>query len=111
MLTSTLPPYAPRRRFAKGLSVHSGQAKGDNPPSCHFQCIAHRGACGKARDVPHNRRPKPEPTERGVGNACLLSTYGSRGDAEPMEGLAVQLRAEERDAPVPTGVMPTGGWR
>jgi vancomycin aglycone glucosyltransferase len=53
-----------------------------------------------------------------------LSTYESRGDVEPMVGLAVQLRAlgaelrvctppaaEECDAPVATGVMPTGGWR
>jgi vancomycin aglycone glucosyltransferase len=52
----------------------------------------------------------------------LLSTYGSRGDVEPMVGLAVQSRAlaemrvcappdEECDAPVATGVMPTGMWR
>ena len=94
---------------------------------------------------------------------ALLSTCGSRGDVEPMVGLAVQVRAlgaevqvcappdqeldrefaellagvgvppadlppraaalvaaqfdmvaaaaEECDAPVATGVMPTGGWR
>jgi vancomycin aglycone glucosyltransferase len=57
----------------------------------------------------------------------LLSTYGSRGDVEPMVGLAVQLRAlgtqrrvhappdcaaaEGCAAPVTTGVMLTGGWR
>jgi hypothetical protein len=48
----------------------------------------------------------------------LLSTYGSRGDVEPMVGLAMQLgalgaemRAEECDAPVATGVMSTGVWR
>jgi vancomycin aglycone glucosyltransferase len=46
----------------------------------------------------------------------LLSTYGQRGEVEPMVGLAVQLgalgaAAEECDAPVSTGVMPTGGWR
>jgi hypothetical protein len=57
----------------------------------------------------------------------LLSTCGSRGGAEPMVGLAVRLRslgtpvrvcapparaaAEEGNAPVATGVMPTGGWR
>jgi vancomycin aglycone glucosyltransferase len=82
----------------------------------------------------------------------LLSACRSRGDVEPMMGLAVQLgalgaevrvcapvtkatppsvadlspratelvaalfdtvaaAAEERDAPVATGVMPTGGWR
>ena len=44
----------------------------------------------------------------------LLSTYGSRGDVEPMVGLAVQLRAlgaEGCDALVATGVTPAGGWR
>jgi vancomycin aglycone glucosyltransferase len=74
---------------------------------------------------------------------ALWSTYGSRGDVEPMVGLAVQLRAlgaERRvcaaadlppraadlvatqfgtvasasqvcDAPLATGVMPTGVWQ
>jgi vancomycin aglycone glucosyltransferase len=67
----------------------------------------------------------------------LLSTYGSRGDVEPMVGLAVQLGALGAEVrvsappgqefaellagvgvplvpigqPVATGVMPTGGWR
>jgi hypothetical protein len=44
----------------------------------------------------------------------LLSTYGSRGDVEPMVGLAVRSRAlgaEDCDAPVATGVMATGVWR
>ncbi len=57
----------------------------------------------------------------------LLSTYGSRGDVEPMVGLAVRLRAlgaqvracappdcaatAERDVPVAAGVMPNGVWR
>ncbi len=56
----------------------------------------------------------------------LLSMYGSRGDIEPMVGLAVQLRAlgaevrvcasrdraaaEGRDALVATGVTPAGEW-
>jgi vancomycin aglycone glucosyltransferase len=30
----------------------------------------------------------------------LLSTYGSRGDVEPMVGLAVQLRALDAEVPV-----------
>jgi len=34
-----------------------------------------------------------------------LSTYGTRGDVEPTVGLG-----EECDAPVATGVMPTGVW-
>jgi hypothetical protein len=38
----------------------------------------------------------------------LLSMNGSRRDVEPMAGLAVQLGAEECDAPVAAGVMPTG---
>ena len=58
---------------------------------------------------------------------ALLSMYGSRGDVEPMVRLAVQLgalgaelrvcappdcaAAEEGDASVATGVMPTGVWR
>ena len=40
-----------------------------------------------------------------------LSTYGSRGDVEPMAGLAVQLRtlgAEGCDALLATGMVPTG---
>jgi UDP:flavonoid glycosyltransferase YjiC (YdhE family) len=44
----------------------------------------------------------------------LLSTSGSRGDVEPMEGLAVQFRAlgaEGCDALVATGVTPAGVWR
>jgi hypothetical protein len=43
----------------------------------------------------------------------LLLTYGSRGDAEPMMGLALQLRAlcaEEFDALVAGGVTPVGVW-
>jgi UDP:flavonoid glycosyltransferase YjiC (YdhE family) len=44
----------------------------------------------------------------------LLSTYGSRGDVEPMVGLAVQLRApgaQGCDALVATGVTPAGACR
>lgn len=51
----------------------------------------------------------------------LLSTYGSRGNGEPMVGLRVQPQArgadlpqraaEGWDAPVATGATPTGGWR
>ena len=45
-----------------------------------------------------------------------LTTYGSRGDVEPMVGFAVQLgadaaAAEEWDAPVATGLLPTEGRR
>jgi vancomycin aglycone glucosyltransferase len=53
----------------------------------------------------------------------LLLTYGSRGDVESMVGLAAQSRAlgaeirlcataaEECDALVATGVIPTRVWR
>lgn len=52
----------------------------------------------------------------------LLSMYRSRGDIEPLVGLAMRLRvlgapfdtvaavAEGCAARVSTGVMPTGGW-
>jgi hypothetical protein len=44
----------------------------------------------------------------------LLSTYGSRGAAESMMGLALQARAlgaEGCDALVASGVTPVGMWR
>jgi hypothetical protein len=46
----------------------------------------------------------------------LSWTYRSRGDVDPMVGLAVRLRAlgaaaEGCDALVATGVMPAGAWR
>src|SRR5690242_16550840 len=47
---------------------------------CHFQRIAHRGACGKTRVVVQNRPPKSQPAE--MGGATLLSTYGGHGDVE-----------------------------
>ena len=52
--------------------------------------------------------------------SVLLSTYGSRGDIEPLVGLAVRVRAlgvqcdtvaavaEGSDARVSTGLMPRG---
>jgi hypothetical protein len=45
----------------------------------------------------------------------LLSTYGSRGDVEPWWDSRCSrghsARAEDCDALVATGVMPTGVWR
>jgi hypothetical protein len=44
----------------------------------------------------------------------FLSTYGSRGNAEPMKGLALQVRAlgtEVCDALVATGMVSAGVWR
>ncbi len=43
----------------------------------------------------------------------LLTTYGSRGDVDPMVGLAVRLRAlgpEGFDALAAGGMVPTGVW-
>src|SRR3712207_561665 len=60
----------------------------------HFQRIAHRGACGKTRVVPHNRRPRQDlRRKRGTKLRVVLSTYGSGGDVEPMVALAVRSRA------------------
>src|SRR5690348_18370148 len=43
--------------------------------------------------MPHNRRPEQNlPKHRSREVRVLLSTYGSRGDVEPLVGLAVQLR-------------------
>ncbi len=44
----------------------------------------------------------------------LLTTYGSRGDVDPMVGLAVRLRelgAEGFDALAAGGMVPAGVWR
>jgi hypothetical protein len=44
----------------------------------------------------------------------LSSTYGSRGDVDPMVGLAVRLRpfdAEGFDALAAGGMVPAGVWR
>ena len=43
----------------------------------------------------------------------LSSTYGSRGDVDPMVGLAVRLRAfgaEGSDALAAGGMVPAGVW-
>jgi hypothetical protein len=44
----------------------------------------------------------------------LSSTYGSRGNVDPMVGLAVRLRAlgaERCDALATGGMVPAGVWR
>jgi hypothetical protein len=44
----------------------------------------------------------------------LSSTYGSRGNVDPMVGLAVRLRAlgaERWDALAAGGMVPAGVWR
>jgi hypothetical protein len=99
-----------------GLSVTAddkGKRAYPLPSTSNF--IPHEGAGGKPPVVPHNRRSQA----RSYGNGrseirVLLSTSGSRGDAEPMMGLALQLRAlgaEGCEALVATGVAPAGVWR
>jgi hypothetical protein len=46
-------PYEPLSARRIPGEVRAGRASAP----CHFQLITHRGACGKARVVPHNRRP------------------------------------------------------
>ena len=57
-----------RRRTIPGRQK---KRQGD-PTPCHFQSIAHPGACRKTRVMPHNRRPGPESTEWGTRNACAV---------------------------------------
>jgi hypothetical protein len=40
----------------------------------------------------------------------LMSTYGSRGDVEPMVGLAVQLRALGAEVPVRAAGLQRSCW-
>jgi hypothetical protein len=72
----------------------------------------HRLATTMDRSGSGNHRQSLEVPQHDM--RVLLSTYGSRGDVEPMVGLAVQSRAlgaEECDALVATGVTPAGVWR
>jgi len=67
----------------------------------HLHFIAHRGACGKPRVVSYNRQPEPETYGNGRSKMrLLLSTHGSRGDVDPMVGLAVRLWALGAEMPV-----------
>jgi len=64
----TVPASAPPLR--KGLVHPQRTSERRVPPSFHSQYMAHRGACGKTRLVPHNRPSKPEPREMG-GSKCV----------------------------------------
>jgi len=72
---------------------------------------------GLDRDPPLHRVVKLQvtgPATLACEMRVLLSTYGSRGDVEPVVALAVRLRAlgaEGCDALVATGVTPAGAWR
>jgi transposase len=68
-----------------------GRSRGGLRTKIH---AAVEGACITPRVVPHHLRPKRRNLRKGRHEMrVLLSTYGSRGDVEPMEGLAVQLGA------------------
>lgn len=86
--------YRHASRRSKDLSPRTTRARQEDRTPCHFQRIALRGACGKTRVLPQNRRPDTAPTRKwGHDVRVLLSTYGGRGDLEPLMGLAVQVRA------------------
>ena len=63
------------------------------PTPLHSQYIAHRGACGKTRVMPQNAGRGQNLRIRGHEVRVLLSACGSRGDVEPLAGLAVRWRA------------------
>jgi hypothetical protein len=99
---------------------HSEQAKGEHPP---LPLPAYR-APGGLRQDPGRALESPEPSENGrCDMRALVSTYGSRGDVEPMAGLAVQLRTLGAEAWVcappdcaellgnfAVPLVPTGAW-
>lgn len=54
--------------------------------------IGHWADLPQDRGMTQNRSPRPEPRKWGSEMRVLLFTYGSRGDVEPLLGLAVRLR-------------------
>src|SRR6266511_106977 len=89
----TVSPYAARLRFARRWSVHGGLEKGGYPLLSIFilsrtgGLAASPGSCRIIAGRGQNLRKWEE------RNACVVVASGSRGDAEPMVGLAVQSRA------------------
>lgn len=68
---------------------------------CHFQCIAHPGACGKTRVVPQTLRSEPAPAEiRGSRNTWAFVDVWVAQRVEPQVGRAVRLRALGAEARV-----------
>jgi hypothetical protein len=65
------------------------------PAPCHFQSTAHRGACGKARVVPHNRRPGSGFMEWVIGGRVLLPEHDPLGGGRnEMEACQTRASAE-----------------
>jgi len=79
------------------------------PTPFHFHYTDDRGLASSPRSC------RIMPAEAGTyanGSSemrVLSSTRGSRGDVEPMAGVAVRSRA--LGAPAAGGVMPSGAWR
>jgi SAM-dependent methyltransferase len=99
-----------------GCSFRPGTARCSLTPDPRRRLARQCGLGGPTLHVvPHNRRAAGQNLrKREERMRVLLSTYGSRGDVEPMVGLAVQLRAlgvEGCDALVATGVTAAGVWR
>ena len=51
----------------------------DEQPPLHFQFISRRGACGKPRVVPHNRRPQARAYGNGRREMRVLSSTNPDG--------------------------------
>jgi len=93
------PPYHPaqrvtcaaRRRFAGRLRPVRAPEGGEISSPLHFQSIAHPGACGKTRVMPHNRWPGPETYgKRGRAMRVLLPACGPARGVESLAGPAVR---------------------
>jgi hypothetical protein len=107
--------YRPARRATASRracpSTAGDQGKRKVPTPLHSQSIAHCGACGKTRVVPHNRRPRPELAGKWSREVrVVLSAYGSRGDVEPLVGLAVRLRSLGAEVRVARRRTARSGW-
>jgi hypothetical protein len=87
------------------------------PTPCHYQRIAHRGACGKTRVVPQNRWPKPESTGTGVAKCvwCCRRT-GRAGTSNRWwrhtrrRSAAAARRPTHRQATAPASKIILCGW-
>lgn len=79
-ITRRLPVPSERRCAGRATAVRptrlrqtldaSRQRQGE-PSPCHFQLIAHRGACHKTRVTAQNRLPMPQPAEMRARRACV----------------------------------------
>src|SRR5260221_11521013 len=116
----TVPPYAARRRFARRLPVHSGRSRERRLPTpLLFKSIAHRGLAARPGSCRIIAGRGQNLRKWGREMRVLLPAYGSRGDVEPLAGLAVRLRAPGAEAAVaaPPAVaaagpaVPAGGDR